>query len=281
MNCYICNFSSFVKVQGTVRDIPNLGILKCNSCGLIRLENFDHITDDYYESSQMTAGTSIENWRLETIIDDVRRAESFLDDIEKKDILDFGAGNGQFLKLCQSVASSITGIELNANSRLHLESEGIFCFRTLEDLPKDRYFDTITAFHVIEHLKDPVYFLKNISKKLKKNGKIILELPNANDALLSLYNCKQFSEFTYWGCHLMLFDEDTIKRVLDMSKLKCLKIKQIQRYPISNHLYWLSKNLPGGHNVWNFLNTKDLKNSYESSLAKIGACDTIVVEATL
>ncbi|EOG4053627.1 class I SAM-dependent methyltransferase [Campylobacter jejuni] len=40
-------------------------------------------------------------------------------------------------------------------------------------------YDVITAFHVIEHLQDPVNILKKLSSKLKDNGKIIVEVANA------------------------------------------------------------------------------------------------------
>ena len=52
-------------------------------------------------------------------------------------------------------------------------------------------------FHVIEHLKDPVNLLKKASHFLKDDSKIFLEIPNADDVLLSLYKSKDFSKFTY------------------------------------------------------------------------------------
>jgi len=62
---------------------------------------------------------------------------------------------------------------------------------------------------------------------------------------------------------------------LNLSK-NIAKIKQIQRYPLSNHLYWLVKGKPGGHIEWNFLNNSDLAKSYENTLSSLGKCDTIV-----
>jgi len=60
------------------------------------------------------------------------------------------------------------------------------------------------------------------------------------------------------------------------SGLKVISIEQYQRYPLSNHLYWLSQGKPGGHNKWGFLDSSLLQDSYSTVLAKIGKCDTIV-----
>lgn len=54
-------------------------------------------------------------------------------------------------------------------------------------------------------------------------------------------------------------------------------IKHIQRYPLSNHLYWLSQGKPGGHVKWGeFLDSKTLSNAYEAQLASLGATDTLI-----
>jgi 2-polyprenyl-3-methyl-5-hydroxy-6-metoxy-1,4-benzoquinol methylase len=47
-------------------------------------------------------------------------------------------------------------------------------------------YDVSTAFHVIEHLADPVSILSMLSALLQPSGKLIVEVPSANDALLTL-----------------------------------------------------------------------------------------------
>ena len=61
------------------------------------------------------------------------------------------------------------------------------------------------------------------------------------------------------------------------AKLKVKWIKYIQRHPLSNHLYWLSKGKPAGHKVWNFLDNISLNKKYEIQLAELGITDTIIV----
>jgi hypothetical protein len=117
-----------------------------------------------------------------------------------------------------------------------------------------------------------------MSEHLKEDGTIILEYPNANDALLTLYESDSFADFTYWSCHLMLFNKKTTRLMVDKSKMEVLTIEGIQRYPLSNHLYWLSKNKPGGHEKWSFFNNEELNKTYHLILDEQDKCDTLWVE---
>ena len=142
---------------------------------------------------------------------------------------------------------------------------------------ESKKYDIITAFHVVEHLKNPKEILKDLSQLLIENGEMIVEVPNSDDALLTLYESNDFQNFTYWSQHLFLFNEKTMTELIKQTGLKLNWIKHIQRYPLANHLYWLSKDKPGGHKKWNFLNNDRLNSEYESQLALIGRTDTIIV----
>ena len=108
-------------------------------------------------------------------------------------------------------------------------------------------YDIITMFHVLEHIPDPKSILGELTEMLADNGQIIVEVPNADDVLLTLYHNEPFSHFTYWSCHLFLYTATTLQMLFDQTNLKVNYIKQVQRYPLSNHLYWLANGRPGGH----------------------------------
>ena len=136
----------------------------------------------------------------------------------------------------------------------YFKENDLVVWPSIEKLPRGKIknYDLITAFHVFEHLSDPIFFLKKLSELLTKEGEIIIEVPNSDDALLTLYENIDFSNFTYWSQHLFLFNNKTIELLVRKAGLKLNWLKQIQRYPLSNHLYWLSKGKPGGHKVWSF-----------------------------
>jgi hypothetical protein len=115
---------------------------------------------------------------------------------------------------------------------------------------------------------------------LGERGELIIEVPSSNDALLTLYESVEFSRFTYWSNHLYLFNHYTLQKLVQKSHLKLNWIKQIQRYPLSNHLHWLSKGRPAGHKVWSFLDNESLTKEYEFALASAGFCDTIIASVS-
>jgi hypothetical protein len=55
-----------------------------------------------------------------------------------------------------------------------------------------------------------------------------------------------------------------------------MRIHQYQGYPLSSHLYWLSKNKPGSHQQWVFLDSPDLTATYSNILATHGKTDTLI-----
>jgi len=281
-NCYLCKDSEIEELEGTVRDYPHLKILKCKKCGLVFLDNFDHIDETYYENSKMLseAHLSIDKWMKENYTQNKQRAEWLTPLLINKIVLDFGCGEGGFLANIKPIVKACAGLEQAKILRERIVNTlKIQVFGDILDISGNN-FDIMTMFHVIEHLPDPIATLKILKKHLIPGGSIIIETPNANDALLSFYNCKAFSDFTYWGCHLYLYTTETLRTVLKRAGFKVNYIKQFQRYPLSNHLRWLAKGKPNGHKVWECLNSPSLKKAYGNSLASLGICDTLIASVS-
>jgi 2-polyprenyl-3-methyl-5-hydroxy-6-metoxy-1,4-benzoquinol methylase len=275
MNCNLCNNHNYKKRNGSVRDNKDLEIFECCGCGLVFLSEYKHIDDKFYENSKMHKEFNFQIWRNQTLEDDNRRFEFIRNTITNKKVLDFGSGNGGFLLNAKSVTKEIAGVELDDAVKSFYQKDEIKLYKDLDKIT-DKY-DVITSFHVIEHLKNPIEILEKLKVILNTNGKIIIEVPNANDALLTIYESEAFSHFTYWSCHLYLYTQHTLGLLAKKVGLKVDFIKYIQRYPLSNHLYWLSKNKPGGHNIWgNFLDSSELTRAYESQLASLSSTDTII-----
>lgn len=279
MKCYLCDSNNYRKRDGKVRDNENLDILECNNCGLVFLSSGNHIDENYYEESNMSEDSNMEEWLQETCVDDNRRFNFIKEMIINKDIIDFGSGAGGFLINAKEIAKSVAGVELDKKVKEHYRTNNIILYSDIDMLKNDSY-DIITAFHVIEHLSEPIKTMNNLVKKLRVGGKLIIEVPNSNDALLSLYKNKAFSNFTYWSPHLFLYNASTLKMLFKkVPEIKMEFVKYIQRYPLSNHLYWLSRNKPGGHQEWgNFIDSPQLNNAYTSQLASQGITDTIIAQ---
>ena len=101
-------------------------------------------------------------------------------------------------------------------------------------------------FHVFEHLPDPIDILSQLKTKMRSSGRVIIEVPHANDFLLNVAENLAFKEFTLWSQHLILHTRFSLKIILEYCGFKNIVIEGVQRYPLSNHLQWLAKGVAGG-----------------------------------
>ncbi len=274
-SCYLCHATEFVTRKGTVRDNPALGVIECVACGLVTLTSLDHIGSKHYEESGMHGQSpqSIEAWLRESAADDERRFEMLKPALVNRRVLDFGSGAGGFVQKAQSVVREIAAVEPENRVQAHWRNR-MTIYSSIDDAGGD--YDVITAFHVVEHLSDPRAMLRRLGECLAPGGRLVVEVPSASDALLTLYNCEAFQHFTYWSQHLFLFTRRTIEDLLRQAGLRVVSVQEYQRYSLANHLHWLVRGAPGGHERWHFLDRPELNGAYAASLASIGMCDTII-----
>ena len=125
MNCYLCKSSEFKVRDGSVRDNPKIKVLECLTCGLVQLSSQAHLQQGHYENSGMHGSDPepLEVWERNTAEDDDRRFEMLKTLLPNQRVLDFGCGNGGFLKKAQELASGVTGIEPELRVREHLRDK--------------------------------------------------------------------------------------------------------------------------------------------------------------
>ena len=274
--CPICGGGVYLAHKGT-RDDKLIDVYSCSVCGIKFLSNLDR--DNDYENGFMyetspESDDNIEKVLLSNRSDDMRRVKMVESICRNKNVLDFGCGYGGFLKYISETANLCKGVELGKREQQYVNGMGIVCQKNIDEY--NEKFDVITLFHVFEHLKNPIMWLKKYSDYLTDDGYLVIEVPNANDALLSLYECSAFADFTYWSAHLYLYTVKGLSNVVEQScRFDILSAGQVQRYSIANHLLWLAKGIPGGHNKWKFIDTKELNEVYCEKLKELEMCDTL------
>ena len=94
-------------------------------------------------------------------------------------ILDVGCGLGYFSSyLPQSI---YVGLEISDYCIDYAQSKGIDVRKeSIESFCEkhEEHFDVVTSFQVLEHVEDPVGFLKSCKKVLKKDGLLVVSTPN-------------------------------------------------------------------------------------------------------
>ena len=259
------------------RDNESLKVWKDDISGVIYIEDYFTPSEDY-NSGGYRGGDNKASYESQKDLE--RRLSDYKQFYFDSTICDFGCGAGEFVRKASKKASKVAAVELQDVHFQSLNKDGIACKKHI--LQYDSMFDTVFAFHTLEHLEDPLKYLKDIKSRIKSNGRIIVEVPHANDLLLSSLLSEEFKNFTLWSPHLLLHTRDSLSRFLLEAGFKDIIISGIQRYPLSNHLYWLNKGKPGGHkDDISLLDSTSLNQEYENALNKINQTDTLVATASV
>lgn len=282
---------NFRTINNKTRD-SKIKVIKDMRSKIIFLEKF--ITNSkYYSSNNYTDGRKINkkniskfaaiktrSGKIKTslIEDNTRRAKQFQKILKNKDILDFGCSWGDFLNNIKQY-KSLTGVELRKDCIKYINKniKKIDVSTNLEKFKKK--FEVITMFHVLEHIPYQVKTLKILKSKLKKGGKIIIEVPHAEDFLLLQDELKEFKNFSFWSEHLVLHTYQSLKKILQVAGFKKINVRFYQRYNFSNHLGWFINRKPNGHFLYDKLVSKSLNKLYSENLIKLKQTDTLIAIA--
>jgi 2-polyprenyl-3-methyl-5-hydroxy-6-metoxy-1,4-benzoquinol methylase len=136
--------------------------------------------------------------------------------VRGKDVLDCacGIGWGSFL-LANGGAKSVVGVDLSPSAiesaLVFYSAENIkFVLGAASDIDLNIKFDIITCFETLEHVDDPIYFLKNLKKNLKPGGMLILSTPNG-------FCFKYDKDKPYNPYHLDEYTKDDLFRALEQA----------------------------------------------------------------
>ncbi len=130
-------------------------------------------------------------------------------------LLEIGCGDGDFLLVAREAGFTVQGVEFSKSAaekaEAKLKDNCVLC-GTVEDLPPpEKAFDICVLFDVIEHVRDPIRFMKNIHNLLGPEGILFLATPSLDSwsARLMKNNWMEFKPE-----HLHYFDRETIQNAL-------------------------------------------------------------------
>lgn len=143
---------------------------------------------------------------------------------ENRLILDIGCGRGDYLKRMKDLGWNVLGIEPDPVSAQLAKSKGINIFNgPLEKAGlEEESADQITMQHVLEHLIDPLVYLKECHRILKKGGRLVIYTPNLNSLGHRIF--RQSWRGLEPPRHLYVFSTRSLKSLFDKSLFKRYQI---------------------------------------------------------
>jgi 2-polyprenyl-3-methyl-5-hydroxy-6-metoxy-1,4-benzoquinol methylase len=175
-------------VSETDRRGKPLKTVVCMETGLVRndpVPGDDELAKFYAEDYRKDYKAS-EKPRKRQILRNFRRVAAHVSQFHDvldhaQDVLDVGAGSGEFAYLMTQRGKSVTGIEPNKGYAAYCRDDLGLDVRT-EHLAGDLFapesYDLVRLNHVLEHLNDPVRYLSMIGAWLRPDGVLYVEVPN-------------------------------------------------------------------------------------------------------
>ena len=146
-------------------------------------------------------------------------------------VLDVGCGAGHYFHIYKKKNLIFKGIDVD--KKILPINEDVFC-ADVQYLPfNSSTFDTLIGMDVLEHVKNDKKAIAEIYRVLKKNGKLILSVPNKNypfvydpiNKFLNLFNYHLPIGLWAWG-HRRLYTEKQIKKLLVNQGFKIVRYKK-------------------------------------------------------
>ncbi len=194
-------------------------------------------------------------------------------------VLEFGCSSGFMLYPLADAGHRCVGIEPSGVFADYVRQRGLPVYRSLDELAaaeeKEAGFDLILHYYVLEHVRDPVQLLRRQLALLRPGGKIVFEVPNANDALTTVYDIAAYARFIWVVSHRWYFSEQSLARAMTAAG-GTGEVRLDQRYDLSNHLVWARDGKPGGMGRFTAVLGSDIEEHYRQALIRTRRCDTLI-----
>lgn len=217
-----------------------------------------------------------------------KRRETYLTPIYEKlfrttspVLLEIGCSSGFMLTgLKERYGITCVGVEPSNVFSEFLAKEKYEIYQSLDVCrakSQHKQFDVITNCFVLEHIQEPKPFILDCVALLKKDGDLVIEIPNAADPLRTLFPTTAFEKF-YWSiAHPWYFTEASLAYLLgEQCGLRDFKILKDQRYDIGNHTHWMLEGKAGGQGKLSQVFDETFATHYRESLIRSGKCDTLI-----
>jgi SAM-dependent methyltransferase len=204
---------------------------RCTGCGLVSLQPLPDAAaiarhhDASYRAGRYAVFAAAEDVRAAIAADRLARLRPVL---PAGRWLDVGCSTGAFLVAARAAGNTVEGVELSAPAAEQARARGVAVHQTrAEAFEPAAPYDAITAFDVVEHLPDPLAFVRRAAEWLRPGGAIALTVPNAASLVARLLGRRWF----YYAPpdHVHYFTPATVTRLLESSGLGDVRVGPVRK----------------------------------------------------
>ena len=211
---------------------PEIPVIRCCKCGFTYsnkvLSGQDLVS--YYENNfgskrhmqGQLVNSRVNSWVITRLLK--------IQDISN--VLDIGTGYGFLLEeLRKRFKLNATGVELSRQEAAYAKSMlGLNVINSsLSELGLDKgCYDLVTSFEVIEHVPDPVEFIREMTQYVRPNGYLLIMTDNFDSRMAKFLG----AGFPKWipHTHISHFSSTTLKKTIDIIK-ELILIKSMSYTP--------------------------------------------------
>lgn len=187
--CPICESKAFhtkmeVKDYSISKEKFNLDV--CSSCSFVltnpRPKN--EVLSDYYKSEEYISHSGTRKGIINKLYHYVqkynlkRKYKSFYKTVPRGTWMDYGAGNGAFLKHLKEQNISSVGYEPDEAARRIGTNNGLTVLDSSKYKPDEAKYAAITMWHVLEHIPELNEIILTHYSNLKEDGILVIAVPN-------------------------------------------------------------------------------------------------------
>lgn len=246
-----------INVESYFNSTSNMSLIGCERCGLLSYVPMPAGDASFYEDLQRLP------WYYQDIKPEYRFAKNHVGAQDR--VLEVGCGKGVFKSfLDESV--SYRGLEFNQVAIDKAKSQGLDVTSQPIEIHAEEHpdeYDVVCHFQVLEHVSDPIGFLRACVKTLKPGGKLIVAVP-AEDSFLSICENGWLNMPPH---HVTRWKDSTLQHAVE-SELG-LVLSAIWHEPVAEYHQGWYRSILVNHALVNLMGRRDGLISSEDTLIKI------------
>lgn len=186
---------------------------------------------DYYEQG-IKNNLLQKYWHLRKLI----TIKEFINNIESKTekLLDLGCHSGLLTsQIKKNITADVYAVDISEISIKYAQKKYPHINFMVTDIQNglsytDSYFDVITTFDVLEHIPNPEQVKDEIKRVLKKDGYLIIGIPNENLLFKVVWFLwTKFNGKVWQDVHVNDFDDEFLNKIYSPQEFKKVAEKKI------------------------------------------------------